>query len=88
MSVQVEPLRDELAHCTGGIDARIVPSDRLPDYSERTDDVELMWKKSFTEVCSVSTRTDFSLDSQNIDYRVLEIAVGMDRLVCMAQGGL
>ncbi len=84
----LEPLRKELSHCAGGLESRIVPSDRLPSYSERTDDVEMIWKKSFKEVCSVSTRTDFSVPKNSVEYRVLEVAVGMDRLVCMAEGKL
>ncbi|MEM9329752.1 MAG: aminoacyl--tRNA ligase-related protein [Pseudomonadota bacterium] len=79
------PLAEEMAHCCGGIDYRIIPSDRLPSYSERTDDIELTWKKSFKEVCSVSTRTDFTVRNSPVEYRVLEVAVGMDRLICMAQ---
>ncbi len=64
-------------------ETRVVPSDRLPGYSERTDDVEvnrLMPDGSYrwTEVCSVSTRTDFE------GARVLEIAVGLDRVVDIA----
>ena len=84
----MQPLAEELSHCGGGIDHRIVPSDRLPAYSERTDDVELTWKKSFKEVCSVSTRTDFSIPNNSVEFRVLEVAIGMDRLICMAQGSL
>lgn len=58
---------------------RIVPSDRLPGYSERTDDVEILRSTGrWTEVCSVSTRTDFE------GARVLEIAVGLDRVVDIA----
>ncbi len=64
-------------------EARIVPSDRLPAYSERTDDIEvdrfLGEKTTWTEVASISTRTDFS-----DDIRVLEIAVGIDRIVDIA----
>ncbi len=58
---------------------RIVPSDRLPGYSERTDDVEILRDSGrWTEVCSVSTRTDFE------GARVLEVAVGLDRVVDIA----
>jgi glycyl-tRNA synthetase len=58
---------------------RIVPSDRLPGYSERTDDVEIQQASGrWTEVCSVSTRTDFE------GARVLEVAVGLDRVVDIA----
>ena len=60
-------------------DVRIVPSDRLPGYSERTDDVEILRETGrWTEVCSISTRTDFE------GARVLEIAVGIDRVIDIA----
>lgn len=84
----MQPLAAELSHCCGGLDVRIVPSDRLPSYSERTDDIELIWKSAFKEVCSVSTRTDFTVRNSPVDYHVLEVAIGMDRLVCMAQQSL
>lgn len=59
--------------------ARIVPSDRLPGYSEVTDDVEILRADGrWTEVCSVSTRTDFE------GAKVLEIAIGVDRVVDIA----
>lgn len=60
-------------------DVRVVPSDRLPGYSERTDDVEVLRKDGrWTEVCSISTRMDFE------GAKVLEVAVGMDRVVDIA----
>lgn len=63
-----------------GSEARIVPSDRVPDYSMRTDDIEVLRPNGkWTEVCSVSTRTDFS-----DEHLVLEIAVGLDRVVEIA----
>lgn len=54
------------------LDASIVPSDRLPSYSIETTDLEI----NGMEVASVSTRVDFS--DANL---VLEIAIGLDRLV-------
>ena len=57
-------------------ETRIVDSDRLPAYSEKTQDVEVLRGDRWTEVASISTRTDF-----NEDTRVLEIAVGIDRVV-------
>ena len=60
-------------------ETRIIPSDRLPDYSERTDDIEVLQSNGrWTEIASISTRTDFE------GARVLEIAVGMDRCVDIA----
>ncbi len=57
---------------------RIVESDRLPSYSESTMDVEIHCpsRDRWFEVASVSIRKDFADDA-----RVLEIAVGLDRIV-------
>jgi glycyl-tRNA synthetase len=61
-------------------EARIVPSDRLPAYSQQTNDVEILRPNGkWTEVCSISTRTDYDDDSL-----VLEVAVGIDRVVEIA----
>lgn len=49
------------------------PSDRLPSYSERT--IDIICSKTNMEVCSISKRTDFN------GYKVLEVAVGTDRLI-------
>src|SRR5271170_3947026 len=51
----------------------LVPSDRLPDYSEQTMDI--MHTESEMEVCSISMRKDFE------GAKVLEVAVGTDRVV-------
>jgi glycyl-tRNA synthetase (class II) len=60
-------------------EGRVVPSDRLPDYSLQTDDIEVLQSNGrWTEVCSVSSRTDFE------GYQVLEIAIGIDRIVDIA----
>jgi len=48
-------------------------SDRLPSYSEKTIDV--ICSNNDMEVCSISKRTDYK------DAKVLEIAIGTDRLV-------
>ena len=56
---------------------RIIPSDRLPDYSLATNDVEVMYGGKMKEMCSISTRKDFPIDNM----LVLEVAVGLDRLV-------
>ena len=56
--------------------SRVVASDRLPAYSEITEDIEVeRFNGRWTEMCSISTRTDFA------GARVLEIAIGLDRLV-------
>ena len=54
-------------------DCSLVRSDRLPDYSEETVDIE--HKDSTMELCSISKRKDFE------GAKVLEVAVGTDRVV-------
>jgi glycyl-tRNA synthetase len=54
-------------------DCKLVPSDRLPDYSEQTMDIE--HSESGMELCSISKRKDFE------GAKVLEVAVGTDRVV-------
>lgn len=56
---------------------RVVPSDRLPQYSEMTNDIEAFYNGRWTEMASISTRLDF-----DADHKVLEVAIGLDRLVC------
>jgi len=51
----------------------IIESDRLPDYSERTMDIQM--KHNDMEICSMSQRKDF--DGAN----VIEIAIGTDRCI-------
>lgn len=48
-------------------------SDRLPDYSESTQDIICV--KSDMEVCSISKRKDLE------GFKVLEVAIGTDRLI-------
>lgn len=64
---------------------RVVLSDRLPSYSMKTLDVELFNGYKWMEVCSVSLRTDFkykpNVGNKTISCLVLEIAIGLDRLV-------
>lgn len=62
-----------------GLETRIVPSDRLPNYSEKTMDVECFWKGKWKEAASISIRKDYPRENT----RVLEIAVGTDRLISM-----
>lgn len=58
---------------------RVVASDRLPSYSTLTTDLEVRHKGRWLEIASISKRNDF-MD----EYEVLEIALGLDRLVIVA----
>lgn len=68
---------------------RLVPSNRLPTYSEKTTDVEIWNGDKWMEVCSISLRTDFpqklrfqgKKELLEKDALVLEIAIGLDRCV-------
>lgn len=72
---------------------RLVESDRLPEYSLRTMDVESIdpcyLDSKWMEICSISTRIDFlhkaifstKKGTAEKDLRVLEIAIGLDRCV-------
>jgi glycyl-tRNA synthetase len=75
------------------LETRIIPSERLPSYSTRTTDVEVYWNDRWTEMASVSTRTDFAAryivalrdrTVKEIDLLVLEIALGLDRLTVVS----
>jgi glycyl-tRNA synthetase len=69
----------EIAALTGR-PTRVVDSDRLPAYSVSTLDVEVERPDGrWTEMASLSLRTDFAPDAI-----VLEIALGLDRLVSVA----
>lgn len=84
---------------TGTDQYRLVASDRLPAYSRETRDVEVPFgtrpdpddavetatQPNWKEMCSISTRTDFPQPSDPNQKRrlVLEIAVGLDRLVAV-----
>lgn len=73
MMPELKKIFDRLIGCCD-----IIPSDRLPSYSILTTDIEY----NGMELASVSLRKDYSED-----VRVLEIAIGLDRLVhhhCMA----
>lgn len=75
-----ETLREKLQWLCKKSETRIIPSDRLPSYSQVTNDVEVLRPNGrWTEVCSISTRTDFGEG-----FLVLEVAVGMDRVVEIA----
>lgn len=84
----LEPVRHMLAAVTR-LPTRIVPSDRLPAYSEITMDIEVDNGDKWMEVASISRRTDFPTTvtvsgksgPREIEVRVLEIAIGLDRCV-------
>ncbi|RUM43225.1 MAG: hypothetical protein DSY80_05970 [Desulfocapsa sp.] len=63
-----------------GIRTRTVDSDRLPSYSTKTMDIEMRdnENKRWVEIASISTRKD------NQHGPVLEIAIGLDRLVSLS----
>ena len=83
----LEPVRAFMEKILGK-PARLVESDRLPDYSLRTMDVEVDNGDKWMEVCSISKRTDFpqkvkfnNKTAIEKDMLVLEIAIGLDRCV-------
>ena len=63
---------------------RLVVSDRLPSYSEKTWDIEVWNSEKWMEVASVSVRNDFKEKAQfktkEVSCKVLEIATSPDRL--------
>jgi len=85
----LEPVRRMIAALIP-LPTRIVPSDRLPAYSQTTVDVEVDNGDKWMEVCSISRRTDFPEryrtqpkkgPAVEQDVLVLEIAIGLDRCV-------
>lgn len=68
-----------------GLPTRIVVSDRLPSYSIKTLDVEVFNGDKWMEICSCSVRNDFpiapKIGNKEITCLVLEIAIGIDRLI-------
>jgi glycyl-tRNA synthetase len=87
-----------MIHAYTGMATRVVESDRLPSYSERTMDVEAILVDNFDEfvtmeMCSISRRTDFPSKLlfqtkhgiMEKDALVLEIAIGLDRCVYARQ---
>ncbi len=87
----VEPVIEGLIRqITRSTNSRIVESDRLPAYSTKTRDVEVLYKTGdslpnrepavkWKEMASISTRTDFPVENM----LVLEVAIGLDRLVAV-----
>lgn len=85
----LEPVRKMIATAVH-LPTRIIASDRLPSYSLRTMDIEVLIDERWMEVCSISKRTDFPVkfrymdkkkEVQEKDVLVLEIAIGLDRMV-------
>ena len=84
----LEPLRVMFQKVIG-LPARIVESDRLPSYSQRTMDIEIDNGDKWMEICSISKRTDFPQKVKfqgksgvtEKDMLVLEIAIGLDRCI-------
>lgn len=85
----LEPVRLMLTEVIG-FPSRIVPSDRLPSYSQTTMDVEVNNGDKWMEVCSISRRIDFPQKAKfqgkggttiEKDLLVLEVAIGLDRCV-------
>lgn len=58
---------------------RLIDSDRLPSYSEKTVDIEAEYNAGWKEVASISIRNDYPDES----LKVLEVAIGLDRLVAI-----
>lgn len=75
------PLAAMMGHAIG-CGVRTIASERLPDYSLRTMDIEADAGGWWQEICSVSLRKDYA---ENV--RVLEIAIGLDRCVRLTESG-
>lgn len=82
------PAIDAINECirreTGAPVSRIIPSDRLPSYAQVTNDVEIPHNGEWKEMASCSIRHDFILPG----YQVVEIAIGLDRLLDVKTGPL
>lgn len=72
----INALQADISMFLSGESIRIVESDRLPEYSESTLDIEVIYNGSWKEVASCSIRKDFSDTT-----KVCEIAIGLDRLL-------
>ena len=89
-----ETVREALLHHVmriTGLQTRLIPSDRLPAYSEETIDIEVLWQSptseapEWKEVASTSIRTDFPQIASQKPCKVFEVAFGMDRMVAVTQ---
>ena len=79
-SAVLEPTATFLSH-TLRQPTRVLSSDRLPEYSEITVDVETEYCGRWMEICSISRRRDFLGNYKDKRVLVLEISIGLDR--CM-----
>lgn len=73
-------LADVVAEFTG-LETRIVESDRLPHYSQKTLDIEVRTSHKWLEVCSSSIRTDVPFAWNGKELRNVEFAFGVDRIL-------
>lgn len=84
----LDPVKEMIGNALA-LPVRVVPSDRLPSYSQVTMDIEINNGDKWMEVCSISRRTDFPGKAKftttkgivEKDILVLEIAIGLDRCV-------
>lgn len=84
----LEPLRNMFENLIA-LPTRIVESDRLPDYSLKTMDIEVWNEDKWMELCSISKRKDFTkkaiINVKNKviekELLVLEIATSTDRVL-------
>lgn len=87
-SAVLEPTRKAIENILA-LPTRLVPSDRLPSYSEITMDIEIWNGDKWMEVASISRRNDFPgvvtfvTKKGEVSYglKVVEIAIGVDRLI-------
>jgi glycyl-tRNA synthetase len=85
------PLRKNLCDVVGNITnshTTLISSDRLPNYSLETIDIQSKYNSNDMEVASTSKRIDFPQISGTKACSVFEIAFGMDRLVAITMGKL
>lgn len=75
-----EPIAELIGKLTH-LPARVVESDRLPHYSEKTLDIELKTPHKWLEVCSISKRNDVPFLYKGKNLINYEFAFGLDRLV-------
>lgn len=83
----LEPLQKAVKALTGGLQTRVVESDRLPSYSLKTMDIEVDMGYKWLEVCSISLRNDVPFEWNGKKLLNCEVAFGTDRLT-MILGGM
>lgn len=89
MVAMIPKVKSMIGEMSRGLPVRIIDSDRLPSYSRRTVDVEINNGDKWMEACSISLRTDFPMKATftakgkviEKELLVLEIAIGLDRMV-------